>query len=92
MYIRAELVSAKVVIKNHNFISNYAALAPKYIATKEKSILHFKETFRIVGIESLQSCQRRWHALPYNLQVREYHSPERLRNALERTPLYKRIM
>lgn len=40
----------------------------------------------------LQDFQRRWHALPYILQVKEYHSLERLRNAFERTPLYKRIM
>lgn len=30
--------------------------------------------------------------MPHNLQIREYHSPERSRNALERIPLYKRVM
>lgn len=30
--------------------------------------------------------------MPYNLQIREYDSPERLRNALEMTPLYKKAM
>jgi len=32
LYIREELVSPKAIIKNHNLISNDAALAPKYIA------------------------------------------------------------
>ena len=46
----------------------------------------------MLGTERLQACQRMWHALPHRLEIKEYHSPERLRNALERTLLYKRIM
>jgi len=46
----------------------------------------------MLGKEILQHIQRRWHVLPHNLQIREYHSPERLTKALERTPLYKRTM
>ena len=36
--------------------------------------------------------QRRWNNLPHILKNREYHSPEILRGALERAPLYKRDM
>ena len=36
--------------------------------------------------------QRRWNSLPHSLKNREYHTPERLRGALERAPLYKRAM
>ena len=38
------------------------------------------------------ASQRRWNNLPHNLKNREYHTPERLRGALEREPLYKRAM
>lgn len=92
LYIKAELVSPNIVTSNHNLISNYATLAPKYIATQEKSILHFLDTFRLLGTESLQGFQRRWHGLLHSLQIKEYHSPERLRIAFKRTRLYKRIM
>lgn len=34
LYIRSELVSPKVVIKNHNLISFNVSLAPKYIETQ----------------------------------------------------------
>jgi len=46
----------------------------------------------MLGTKSLQACQRRFHTLPHSLEIREYHSLERLRNSLERKPLYKRIM
>ena len=87
LYMRAEIVKLKNVISNHGLISNDAALAPKYIATQETTILHFEDTFRMLGTKSMQACQRRWHALPHSLHIREYHSPERLRYALEKTPL-----
>lgn len=92
LYIRAELVSPKVIISNHNIISINPKLAPWYMETYEQAILHFEDTFRLLGIENLQACQRRWHGLPHSLQIKEYQSLERSRNALERIPLYKRIM
>lgn len=55
LYIRAEIVRPKVVIKNHNLISNYATLAPKYITTQEKAILYFEDTFRMLGKESFHA-------------------------------------
>jgi len=45
-----------------------------------------------LGSESQQACQRGWSSLPHYLRISEYHSPERLRNALEWTPLYKNSM
>lgn len=53
LYIRAELVSAKAIIDNHNLISSDLELAPRYMEMKEKFILHFEDTFRMLGIESL---------------------------------------
>jgi len=30
--------------------------------------------------------------MPHSLKIREYHSPQRLREALNRTPMYKKSM
>ena len=67
LYIRAELVSPATIINNHNLISYDSKLAPKYISAQEKHILHFENTFMMLGIESLQDIQRRWHDLPHSL-------------------------
>lgn len=56
LYIRENLVSHKVVISNRILISNDPQLAPQYMETKEQAILHFEDTFRLLGIESLQAC------------------------------------
>lgn len=53
LYIKEELVSPATIINNDNLISYDSDLAPKYITTQEKSILHFEGTFRLLGIESL---------------------------------------
>ena len=36
--------------------------------------------------------QRIWNNLPHSVKNTDYHSPQRLRGALERAPLYKRAM
>jgi len=35
---------------------------------------------------------RRWDTLPHSLQIREYHSPMRMKEALSRVPMYKHSM
>jgi len=47
---------------------------------------------RLLGDESKQACQRRWNTLPYSLKIKEYHSPDRMRDALERFPMYKKTL
>ena len=89
LYIIAEQINSMVVISIDNIIANNPQLAPRYLATQEKAITHFENILRLLGNKSQQACQRRWGTLPYNLRIREYHSPERMRDALERTPLYK---
>jgi len=34
----------------------------------------------------------RWNTFLYNLKIREYHSPHRMREALNRTPMYKQVL
>jgi len=74
-----------VVINTHNLIANDPNLAPRYLAVQEQAVTHFEYMLRFLGDESQQACQRRWNTLPYNLNIGEYHSPERMRDALEIT-------
>ena len=48
--------------------------------------------FRLLGDDSIHACFKRWNTLPHILKIREYHSPQRLREALNRTPMYKQSM
>jgi len=48
--------------------------------------------FRMLGEDSIHACLRRWNTLPHNLNIREYHSPQRLKEALNRAPMYKKSM
>lgn len=79
-----------VVISTHNIIANDPNFASRYLATQEQAITHFENELQ--GDESQQGCQRRWSTLPYKLRIREYHSLERMRDAIEMTPLYKNAM
>jgi len=47
---------------------------------------------RLLGDDCIHACMRRWNTLPYNLQIREYQSPTRMKEALRRVPLYKHSM
>jgi len=67
-------------------------MAPRYLATQEQEISHFEDMFRLLGDDSIHACLRRWNTLPYNLKIREYHSTQRLREALNKTPMYEKYM
>jgi len=47
---------------------------------------------RLFGDDCIHACRRRWNTLPHSLQIKEYHSPNRMREALRRVPLYKHSM
>lgn len=53
---------------------------------------HFEDMFRLLGDDSIHAFLRRWNTLPYDLKIREYHSPQKLREALNKTPMYKKSM
>ena len=53
---------------------------------------HFDDVSRQIEEECIMARQRRWNNLPHSLKKREYHTPEILRGALERAPLFKRAM
>jgi len=67
-------------------------LAPRYLANQEKAISHFEDMFRLLGDDSIHAYLRRWNTLPHNLKIREYHSPQRLRESLDTTPMSKNSM
>ena len=81
-----------VVITTHNLIANDPKLAPRYLAAQEQAITHFEDMFRLLGDDSMQAFQWGWNTLPHNLKIREYHSPKRMREALNITPMYKKAL
>ena len=89
LMIRVEQSNPMVVISTHNLIANDPKLAPRYLVAQEQAVTHFEDMFRFLGDENMQPCQRRWNTLPHSLKMREYHSPQRMREALNKTPMYK---
>ena len=92
LMIRAEQSNPMALINTHNLIANDPQLAPRYLATQEQAISHFEDMFRLLGDDSIHAFLRRWNILPYSLKIREYESPQRLREALNRTPMYNKSM
>lgn len=88
--IKAEQSKPMVVINTHNLIANYPKLAHRYLVAQEQVVTHFEDMFRFIGDDNLQCFQRRWNTLTYNLKIREFHSPDRMREALNRTPMCKK--
>jgi len=78
LMIRAEQSNPMAIIRTHNLISNDPKLAPRYLVVQEQTVTHFEDMFRLLGDDSQQYFQRRWNTLPYNLKIREYHSPYKM--------------
>ena len=80
------------VIRTHNLISNDPQLVPRNLVSQEQAIRHFEDMLRLLGDHNMQACQRRWKALPNNMNTKKYHSLDRLQVPLSKSPLYKRII
>jgi len=87
--IRAEPSDPMALINTQNLLVNDPQIAPKYLANQAQAIEKFEDMQRLLGDDCVHTCVRRWKTLPHNLQIREYHSLTRLREALKRVPLYK---
>jgi len=70
LYIREEHRNSMVFISTHNLITNDPQLAPRYVATQEKSVTHFEETLRLLGDESQKAHQRIWSTLTYSVKLK----------------------
>jgi len=47
---------------------------------------------RLLGDDCVHACMRRWNTLPHSFQIREYHSPMRLKETVKIVPMYKHSM
>ena len=90
--IRVEQSNPMAVIIKYNLIANDPQLAPMYLATQEKATTHFEDMFKLLGDDGMQAYQKRWNTFPYNFKIRECHSPQIMREALNRTPMYKQTI
>ena len=90
LMIRAEPSDPMELISTHNLLANNPQIAPRYISDHAQAIAHFEDMQRPLRDYCVHACMRRWNTLPHSLQIREYHSPMRMREALRRVPLYKR--
>lgn len=90
--IRVEMDDPSVVISTHQHLANNPQDLPGYIEQQAQVIAHFKNIERLLGENCLHAYTRRWNTLPHSLKIREYHSPIRMREALERVPQYKQLM
>lgn len=92
LFIRVEQSNPMALIDTHNIIATNPQLAPIYLTTQEQVISHLEDMFRLLGEYSIHASLRRCNTLPHNLKIKEYHSPQRLREALNMTPMYKKSM
>ena len=92
LMIRAEPSDPMALISVHQLLANNPRSAPKYINEQAQDIANFEDMARLFGEDCIHACMRRWNTLPHSLQIREYHSPTRMKKALRRVPLYKHSM
>lgn len=75
LMIKFEQSDPMALITTHNLIANDPQLAPRYLAAQEQAISHFEDMLRLLGDDSIHAFLRRWNTFPYNLKIKEYHSP-----------------
>ena len=92
LMIRVEPSDPMALIITLNLLANDPQISPEYLANQEKAIAHFEDMLRLLRDDYMHACMRRWNTLPHSLQIREYHSPMRLREALKIVPMYKHSM
>jgi len=86
---RSEPSNPVALISTHNLLTHNPQIAPRYITDQAQAIAHFEDMERLLGDDCVHACMRRWNTLPYSLQINEYHSPIRMKEALRRVPMYK---
>ena len=91
LFIREEQSNPMVVVGTHKLVANDPKFAPRYLYVQEQ-VVTVEDIFRLLGDDSQQAFQRRWNTLPYSLKIKEYHSPNRMKDALERVPMYKKTL
>lgn len=92
LMIRVEPEDPSALIHAHQHLANNSRALPDYIDRQAQAIAHFEDMERLLGDECVHACTRRWNTLPHSLNIREYHTPTRMAEALARVPLYKQSM
>ena len=84
LMIIVEPSNPMALINTHNLLANNPQISPRYISDQAQDIVHFEDMERLLGDDCVHTCMRRWNTLPHSLQIREYHSPIRMKEALRR--------
>lgn len=92
LMIREKPSDPMALISTHQQLVVDPQSSPKYINDKAHPTAHFEEMERLFGEDCIHAYMRRWNTLPHNLQIREYHSPHRMIEALRRVPLCNNSM
>ena len=92
LMVRAELADPMALIYAHQHLVANPQVVSTYVDKQAQAIAHFEDMERLFGDDCIHACMRRWNTLPHSLQIREYHSPDKMREALRRVPLYKHSM
>ena len=90
--MRAEQSNPTTIISTHNLIENDPQLKLRYLAAQEQAITHFEDMFKLLWDDNIQACLKIWDTSPYILKIKEYQSPQRMREVMEKTPMYKKSM
>lgn len=90
--IRAEPTKPMALIYAHQHLAANPRVVPDYVDKQAQAIAHFEDMERLFGYYCIHVCMRRRNTLPHSLRIREYHSPNRMREAMRRLPLYKHSM
>jgi len=90
--IREELAEPLALIYAHQHLAANPQVLLDYVDKQAHVIAHFEDMERLFGNEYIHAFMRRWNTLTHSLRIKEYHSPNRMREAMRRAPLYKHSM
>jgi len=92
LMIREKPAKPMSLIYAHQHLAANPQVVPDYVDKQAQAIACFEDMERLFGDDCIHACMRRWNTLPNNLRIREYHSPNRMREAMRRLTLYKHSM
>lgn len=92
LIIRGEPAEPLDLIYAHQHLAANPQVLLVYVDKQAHAIAHFEDMERLFGDDCIHACMRRWNTLPHNLRIREYHSQNKMREAMRRVPLYKHLM
>ena len=92
LMIRAEPEDPSNLIYSHRYLVDNSHIAPDHVERQAQAIAYLEDMERLFGDNCIHACTRRSNTLSHSLKIREYHSPNRMREAMRRVPLYKQSM